>query len=864
MARQIHQAVRLSEIATNIRDVADLTKKGLNVTEGILELAKGSHDTATASLAVSKDVQHLAKENLDVVERSLVAANENIGLTKQGIRVTMSISEKLDNVLNQPIHVGSTLPSMVMPTKPRIFYGRNQVVEDLACRMSATDGPRIAILGPGGMGKTSVALAVMEHPTVKSRFGDNRFWVPCAQATSPSRLLDIIASGLRITQDTHDRLHDIHSELNITTDPRAVLLDNFETIWNVQAHRSEVEYILCALAEVSHLSILVTMRSYDPPSDEIVWHSEKLSPLDKDQAHGVYTEHHAEATSDTSLDELLSELGYMPLAVTLMAKLGKNSGFMPTALLTTWRNKRTDMLHRGSDPKISVNVSIALSINSPLMEADRDAITLLAILCMLPAGAQSSRLDQLAPTISNIPGALATLTQSSLAEHRTATRSIHVLPLIRSYMLVRHPLQETIRKDVHEAFYRLLSAHKSEPGDSNFIEDTKVLAIEETNIQAVLMDATQYGSDEAALDALLAFSWYQYWARPRTEVIEHTISLARAAQNRRCVAEGLRCQGHVFYKLDRYEDACVAFQEARDEFQTLGESLSAAQCLLKLSEIYRFQQRSVKVRVAVKTANEELQNLGDAHGIADGLLHLGEYYSYIWQPAEAHAALEEAQQHFLDLNYPLGAAHCQYWISKVCHQEKRYDAAYQAAEHALRDYQRLAYKDRVAVCHIRLCRILKDMSCYEDALAKILQGLKLSQELGRPLAIAQLLEELGDVYLAQEEYGGACQAYEQSRERYQQIDSHTGRVGAANCLKALGHVYRLQSRHDEACTVLERACNEYQADGTARERWECLRRLEQIRAESLSQTSGNNKLNAAYTDHSEEDFENSFGDEILE
>ncbi|KAI0289563.1 hypothetical protein BC826DRAFT_601922 [Russula brevipes] len=38
---------------------------------------------------------------------------------------------------------------------------------------------RIAILGPGGYGKTTLANAVLTHPRTRQHFGNARYFVPC-------------------------------------------------------------------------------------------------------------------------------------------------------------------------------------------------------------------------------------------------------------------------------------------------------------------------------------------------------------------------------------------------------------------------------------------------------------------------------------------------------------------------------------------------------------------------------------------------------------------------------------------------------------------------------------------------------------
>ncbi|KAF8702318.1 hypothetical protein AX14_014442 [Amanita brunnescens Koide BX004] len=121
-----------------------------------------------------------------------------------------------------------------MPSPLAHMYGRDDVVEDIVRVITTHDKPRVVIHGPGGMGKTSVAVSVMESKAVATRYDeDHRFWVPCVGAKSIALFLDILLKSFRITQDTGDPLKDLISGLKASNDPRLVLLDNFETAWNL-------------------------------------------------------------------------------------------------------------------------------------------------------------------------------------------------------------------------------------------------------------------------------------------------------------------------------------------------------------------------------------------------------------------------------------------------------------------------------------------------------------------------------------------------------------------------------------------------------------------------------------------------------
>jgi len=116
-----------------------------------------------------------------------------------------------------------------MPSKPAIFFGRDELVEKTSRLLaSSVTALHICLLGPGGMGKTSFALAIIESPLVQARFqARRRVWVPCIEAISASLFMQVLCTSLGITGQT-DVMSAILNELTTSTDPYLLLLDNFE------------------------------------------------------------------------------------------------------------------------------------------------------------------------------------------------------------------------------------------------------------------------------------------------------------------------------------------------------------------------------------------------------------------------------------------------------------------------------------------------------------------------------------------------------------------------------------------------------------------------------------------------------------
>ncbi|KAJ7498505.1 hypothetical protein FB451DRAFT_1548359 [Mycena latifolia] len=708
---------------------------------------------------------HLAHEiNLEDWVQDILSKYSDLSTQLSDITHQLKELQRTVENVNQPHHVPVILQPDIRPTSP--MYGRKFFVDAIASLLANEDTSRVCITGAGGMGKTRVAHAVMDSAIVNKIFPkEYQFWVPCVGAPSASIFLRILYTQLRVTAESYDSIDTLINELNASKQRRVLLLDNFETPCFSWRRRQ------------SGGTLLVTMTSAFPPSEDVVWHNQLLPPLDpaaaRDAFKGVYP-----GTVDEKLDELLEAIGRVPLAITFMATDAKHFQVSPKDLLEEWERAGTDMIS-------SMDRRIGLSVTR--VQSNSAALTLLAILSLLPAGT----------------------TVEWQEEGEFANARIFVSPTVQAYMAQQARISDEVRQQVHDACYTFVLAHTSTPDEAKFKQDLSALAKEEKNIQVLLMQTNVATLRPHALDALIAFGMYQYWTKPSTVVALHALELALAVQDdahvhdphvaARHVAEAHQCLGKIFHRLDGYEEACPHFESARRGFKSLlgrSDRLRAGECSMELAGTWMGMKKpSPEVQLLVLDAQADLSHdKTDKFHVARGLLALGDFLWYTTQYKQALETLSSATAIFEELNRPASTSQCLHLIARLhAKQGKHTDAlgiAKQALEKGAQAGDLRLIGDILNVTARYLIGLSSSSSSfssslYDEAITIIERALSTYQALGSPLGIAETLELLGYASAARMDLAGARDAYERARVQFGNVRSLSAELNGARCTRNL-------------------------------------------------------------------------------
>ena len=687
-----------------------------------------------------------------------------------------------------------------MPLKPAVFHGRDAIIEEITKLLVKEETSRVCILGAGGMGKTSVALGVVEQRLIKARFlPKNIVWVPCIEATSAILLLEIISTQLQVPGNIGQiTIENIISLLATSTQPLLILLDNFETPYNeLDGAQKQIEDILRRLAMLSHVAILVTMRGrYPPCAEAIKWQSKEIQPTDESACVRIYRSIYPDSENDPDVGRLLGILGHMPFAVTLMARLAKEGQSTAKDLIEGWSKHGPDILPKHHEE--NMNRSISLSIDSNLMKQNPQALLLLNILSCLPAGTTKATLRWWVPALdsSMVPSAIATLSKTGLlVENRRQDSDfpvLFVLPVVQSFMQQQGRIGKDFRQDIQLSCSQYILYHY----DQNRVSKVKALAAEDVNIQAILFSSPTLQHSNMSIDALISFSMYRCHAKPNVEIAKQAVSMAKAFGDKKYIASSLWCLGATYGHLGEFYAAYTHVHEAYQLFNSLLPSpkwYDLRKVLLRKKnsprvvtmspgnlELHRLCCRcgismvkgarltfedGDKVVSLARDVEKQAASISDDYIHAESLIVLGLVLDGYGERQEALRHLERAK---LMATGTLTSS-VDFWIALVHYHEKRLPEALDAAEEAWKlsePRNNLVVQARYSfLLGIILFSANRDMEAWKYMEISLTNNL----ELGNRRDIATTLEYMGYGYLRRGDYLNAYDTYKAAAESYRGI-----------------------------------------------------------------------------------------------
>ena len=494
----------------------------------------------------------------------------------------------------------------------------------------------IALIGAGGIGKTSAVLTVLHDNRIKQRFGDNRWFIRCdefpaSRAHFLRRLSKVIGADIENPEDVATlRRHLSLKEM-------IVVLDNAESILDPQGTSArEIYAVVDELARFSNICLLITSRISTIPPDCKTFEIPILSmEAARDTFYRIYT--HGEQSD--SISGILEQLDFHPLSVTLLATIGQYNKWDTRRLIREWEKQRTGVLraqHSGS-----LAATIELSLASPMFrELGPDARGLLSVVAFFPQGVNEENIDWLFPTIPNGPNMFDTFCVLSLT-HRS-NGFITMLAPLRDYLCPEDPKSSPSLNITKECYLSRLGihAHPNRPG----FQESRWITSEDVNIEHLLDVFTSIDpSSEDIWGACADFMNHLFWHKPQLVILGPKIEalLDDNPSKPQCLYNLSR----LYYSVGNWVEYKRLLTPTLKLWREQGDESQVAQALIEISEANRQMHLFEEGIQHAREASEIFGRLGDTARQAECLIIL----AYVLCGDKQLDAAEEAASRAIDL-----------------------------------------------------------------------------------------------------------------------------------------------------------------------------------------------------------------------
>jgi len=689
--------------------------------------------------------------------------------------------------------------SISLPVSRTRFVGREKEVAAAKELLQRQDVRLVTVTGPGGIGKTRLAVEVASG--LIERFPGGIHFVPLSPLSDPDLVASVIVQTLGIREAGGQSPLEILKEnlQDSLREPRLLLLDNFEHL--VQAAPTVAELLVMG----PNLKILVTSRAalhvygeHEFPVPPLALPDPRSMPsvevLSQYPAVALFVQRAVAAKPDFELNrenapavtEICARLDGLPLAIELAAARVKV--LSPSSMLTRLAS-RLQLLTGGARdlPLRQQTLRAAMDWSYDLLNAAEQK--LFRRLSVFVGGCNLEGVEAVCDTKGDLDldllDGMASMVDKSLVqqvEQAKGESRFVMLETVREYALEKLEVsgEEALTKRAHAAYCLVLAEEATEESGAEGAEWLERFAFEHDNFRAALEWLTETGDAEwgLRLGAALFHFWEtrDYLTEGRAR-LDKLLKLAGAAaatkvRARALFAAGVLAGGQGDYasadalvgeSLDITRelhdkqgvavslnalavlakgrgDVAVAhslLEESLAGWRELGDLKAVARSLSNLANVVTLQGDYARARSLYAECLSIFQGLGDRTGVAWSLNHQGDVARDQGDTLAARTLYERSLAIFRELGDSWGIAGALADLGTLAREQQNCPEAHTLYRESLRVFQKLDHKRGIA-------RLLECFACLAAAQFRAERSLRLAgaaaalrQNIGAPLTPAE-------------------------------------------------------------------------------------------------------------------------------
>jgi predicted ATPase/serine/threonine protein kinase len=704
-----------------------------------------------------------------------------------------------DRFSEKPVKQVETRPSN-LPAQRTGFVGREKEIAGAKELLLREDVRLLTVTGPGGIGKTRLALQLASG--LIGQFPGGIHFVPLSSLRDPGLIPSAIVQAMGIREAGGQTPLQILNEnlQDPSRGPILFLLDNFEHL--VQA----APMVAGLLSMGPDLKILVTSRGalhvygeHEFPVPPLALPDSQAKPtvssLSQFPAVALFVQRAVAAKPDFELNrenapaviEICARLDGLPLAIELAAARVKV--LSPSSMLTRLAS-RLQLLTGGSRdlPQRQQTLRAAMDWSHDLLSPAEQK--LFRRLSVFVGGCNLEGVEAVCDSKGDLGvdllDGMASMVDKSLLqqiEQQRGESRFMMLETIREYALEKLDAsgEKALTKRTHAAYCLILAEEEAtEQSGAEVTEWLERLGFEHDNFRASLEWLTETGNAEWGLR--LGAALFRYWemrenfaegrdrlgkllklpgAAARTKarsralfaagvlaveqgdyaatdaLVGESLDIARQLDDKQGIAVCLNALAVNARDQGDVADARSQFEESLVQWRALNDETAVARALSNLANVVKLQGDYVRARSLYAECHSIFRALGDRTGVAWSMNHEGDVARDQGDYAGARALYEQGLSIFRELDDRWGIAGTLADLGSLAREQQNYPVAHSLHRESIKIFQELDHKRGIA-------RLLECFACSAAAQLDAQRSLRLAgaaaalrQNIGAPLTPAE-------------------------------------------------------------------------------------------------------------------------------